>query len=129
MKLASDSPVARKKGSELAYPAKCEETKQVARTGPDRLLFLQRQREFDRLVEICSQKLQKHPHNDKALLVRASAYLKSGAFAILQAFLSFEASCVAISLKCHSMRKRLTDFTWRTVCVASSHLHSTLCCR
>lgn len=54
--------------------------KQRARTGPDRLLFLQRQRKFDRLVEICTQKLQGNPYNDKALLVRASAYLKSGAF-------------------------------------------------
>jgi tetratricopeptide (TPR) repeat protein len=68
---------------DTSQPTKHEANRQSARTGPDRLLFLQRQKEFDRLVEICSQKLQKHPYNDKALLVRASAYLKSGTIAAL----------------------------------------------
>jgi hypothetical protein len=60
---------------------KCDPNHEVLadkkRTGPDRLLYLKRIAEHDRLIEICSQKLQGNPYNDKALMIRASAYLKS----------------------------------------------------
>jgi hypothetical protein len=49
------------------------------RTGPDKLIYLKRMAEFDRLIEICTSKLQSNPANDRALMIRASSLMKKGA--------------------------------------------------
>jgi hypothetical protein len=49
------------------------------RTGPDKLIYLKRMAEFDRLIEICTSRLLNNPDNDRALMIRASAFMKKGA--------------------------------------------------
>ncbi len=34
--------------------------------------------DYDRLINVCTEKLLKDPHNIRALLIRASSYLKKG---------------------------------------------------
>jgi len=43
-----------------------------------RHLYFRRNADYDRLIEVCSRKLNENPRNIRALLIRASSYLKKG---------------------------------------------------
>lgn len=49
-----------------------------ARKSPNRSLYFRRSADYDRLIEVCSRKLAENPRHIRALLVRASSYLKKG---------------------------------------------------
>lgn len=49
-----------------------------ARKSPNRVLYFRRNADYDRLIEACSRKLRDNPRNIRALLIRASSYLKKG---------------------------------------------------
>ena len=48
------------------------------RTGPDRLIYLQKTAEFDKLIEICTSNIQARPDDERPLMIRASSYMKKG---------------------------------------------------
>ena len=47
-----------------------------ARQNPSRMMYYRRNADYDRLVEVCSRKLRGNPNNLRALLIRASSYMK-----------------------------------------------------
>jgi hypothetical protein len=49
-----------------------------ARSVPSRVLYLKKNADYDALIQICTKKLAQAPRNIRALLIRASAYLKKG---------------------------------------------------
>lgn len=49
-----------------------------ARKSPNRNLYFRRAADYDRLIEVCSRKLSENPRHIRALLIRASSYLKKG---------------------------------------------------
>jgi hypothetical protein len=49
-----------------------------ARKSPNRVLYFRRNADYDRLIEVCSRKIAADPSNVRALLIRASSYLKKG---------------------------------------------------
>lgn len=51
-----------------------------ARKSPNRVLYFRRNADYDRLIEACSRKLSSNPSNIRALLIRASSYLKKGTY-------------------------------------------------
>lgn len=51
-------------------------TMREQRPGPDKMIYLKRMADFDRLISICSSKLASNPTNVRALMIRASSYMK-----------------------------------------------------
>jgi hypothetical protein len=49
-----------------------------ARKSPNRVLYFRRNADYDRLIEVCSKKINENPRNIRALLIRASSNLKKG---------------------------------------------------
>lgn len=49
-----------------------------ARGAPNRVLYYRRNADNDRLIDACSRKLQQEPYNNRALLIRATSYVKKG---------------------------------------------------
>ena len=49
-----------------------------ARKSPNRVLYFRRNADYDRLIEVCSRKIVANSSNVRALLIRASSYLKKG---------------------------------------------------
>jgi hypothetical protein len=49
-----------------------------ARKSPNRVLYYRRNADYDRLIEVCSRKIAADPSSVRALLIRASSYLKKG---------------------------------------------------
>ncbi len=47
-----------------------------ARNAPNRVLYYRRNADNDRLIQVCSDKLQHNPRS--ALLIRAASYVKKG---------------------------------------------------
>jgi hypothetical protein len=56
-----------------------KEVSDKPRTGPDQLINLKKTAEFDRLIEICSAKIASQPDDHRALMIRASSFMKKGA--------------------------------------------------
>jgi hypothetical protein len=50
-----------------------------ARKSPNRVLYFRRNADYDRLIEVCSRKIAADAGSVRALLIRASSYLKKGA--------------------------------------------------
>lgn len=57
------------------------------RPGPDKMIYLKRMADFDRLISICSDKLAGNPTNVRALMIRASSYMKKGTMRMVTALL------------------------------------------
>jgi hypothetical protein len=55
-----------------------KEAAEKQRTGPDQLINLKKTAEFDRLIEICSVNIASKPDDHKALMIRASSFMKKG---------------------------------------------------
>jgi hypothetical protein len=49
-----------------------------ARGAPNRVLYYRRNADSDRLITACTRKLEQEPRNVRALLIRATSYLKKG---------------------------------------------------
>ncbi|KAL3142922.1 hypothetical protein ABBQ38_003209 [Trebouxia sp. C0009 RCD-2024] len=49
-----------------------------ARNAPNRVLYYRRNADNDRLIQVCTDKLQGNPQNVRALLIRAASYVKKG---------------------------------------------------
>lgn len=49
-----------------------------ARNAPNRVLYYRRNADNDRLIQVCTDKLQHNPRNVRALLIRAASYVKTG---------------------------------------------------
>lgn len=49
-----------------------------ARNAPNRVLYYRRNADNDRLIQVCTDKLQHNPQNVRALLIRAASYVKKG---------------------------------------------------
>ena len=54
-----------------------------ARNAPNRVLYYRRNADNDRLIQVCTDKLQHNPRNVRALLIRAASYVKKGKFYML----------------------------------------------
>lgn len=54
-----------------------------ARNAPNRVLYYRRNADNDRLIQVCTDKLQHNPRNARALLIRAASYVKKGKFYML----------------------------------------------
>ncbi len=57
-----------------------------AKQAPNRMLYYRKNADVDRLIEVCSEKLQRSPQNFRALYLRASSFAKKGVY-------SFRVSC------------------------------------
>ena len=53
-----------------------------ARNAPNRVLYYRRNADNDRLIQVCTNKLQGNPQNVRALLIRAASYVKKGMYAL-----------------------------------------------
>lgn len=53
-----------------------------ARNAPNRVLYYRRNADNDRLIQVCTDKLQANPKNVRALLIRAASYVKTGTHAL-----------------------------------------------
>ena len=51
-----------------------------ARNAPNRVLYYRRNADNDRLIQVCTDKLQNNPRNVRALLIRAASYVKKGMY-------------------------------------------------
>lgn len=85
-------PVPRAKGSiqgdrdELDYLSSATLTRrkdfidreEEARNAPNRVLYFRRNADCDKLIEACTDKLAVNSNNVRALLIRASSYIKKG---------------------------------------------------
>jgi hypothetical protein len=69
---------AKDSGDDLDSPQLVAAKQAVARKVPSRVLLLKRNADYDTLIGICSRKLSQSPGNSRALLIRASAFLKKG---------------------------------------------------
>ena len=58
-----------------------------ARNAPNRVLYYRRNADNDRLIQVCTDKLQDNPHNVRALLIRAASYVKKGMHQGLQCWM------------------------------------------
>lgn len=86
----SQNEVAQSEQDELEYLSSATLTKrkdfidreEEARNAPNRVLYYRRNADNDRLIQVCTDKLQANPQNVRALLIRAASYVKKGTCAL-----------------------------------------------
>lgn len=82
----AQSGIAHSEQDELEYLSSATLTKrkdfidreEEARNAPNRVLYYRRNADNDRLIQVCTDKLQVNPRNVRALLIRAASYVKKG---------------------------------------------------
>ena len=86
----AQSDMAHSEQDELEYLSSATLTKrkdfidreEEARNAPNRVLYYRRNADNDRLIQVCTNKLQANPKNVRALLIRAASYVKTGTHAL-----------------------------------------------
>ena len=88
---SADPKLARVEQDELEYLSSATLTKrkdfidreEEARNAPNRVLYYRRNADNDRLIQVCTDKLQHNSRNVRALLIRAASYVKKGKLIML----------------------------------------------
>ena len=96
---SADANLASAEQDELEYLSSATLTKrkdfidreEEARNAPNRVLYYRRNADNDRLIQVCTDKLQHNPRNVRALLIRAASYVKKGKYLML----TFKFLCMA----------------------------------
>ena len=84
--MTAQNDIAKSEQDELEYLSSATLTKrkdfidreEEARNAPNRVLYYRRNADNDRLIQVCTDKLQANPQNLRALLIRAASYVKTG---------------------------------------------------